>query len=200
MNINEEFRHPLIVKLQPSTHFRRIGFQEVTVQVDELGGITSTQFFRSVLVDTVGRTEVFMTIHIEYRNEKETDIVQNIDVLLVHNHIAKENHAGILSIRLSRMDTRFYQDYHTSLLTNLHGVLQTVLVYNHQRQVTSLRAGAKRGNLHHRRVIGQFLEPCHRFFKTGSLHKVRLLTISYKILLYGLLSTRHAHQQTDHST
>ena len=81
------------------TIYEGFGQTETTLQVDELGGITSTQFFRSVLVDTVGRTEVFMTIHIEYRNEKETDIVHNIDVLLVHNHITKENHAGILAIR-----------------------------------------------------------------------------------------------------
>ena len=200
MHINKEFRHPSVVKLQPSTHFRSIGFQEVAVQVDELGSVTSTQFFRSVLVDAVGRTKVFVTVHIEYRNENKAHIIQEIDILLFHHHIADKHHAGILAIGFSRVNARLNEDNHTALGTNLGRVLQTILIYDDQRQVTPLGTGTKRRNLHHRRVIGQFLEPSHGFGKTRGFYEVRLLTISHKIFFNGLLSTRDAHQQTEHST
>ena len=192
--IDEKFRHPTVIELQPSTHFGRIGLQEVTIEVDELGGVSGAQFFGAVLIDAVGSAEVFMPVHIEHGDEEEAHIIQEVDVLLVHNHIAEENHTGILSVGLTRMDARLNQDNHTSLLADLSGVLQSVLIDNHQRQVASLRAGAKGGYLHHRRVIGQLLEPCHSFSKTGGLHKVRLLAISHKIFFRGLLRARNAHQ------
>jgi len=121
--IDEKFRHPTVIELQPSTHFGCIGLQEVTIEVDELGGVSGAQFFGSVLVDAVGGPEIFVSVHIEHGNEEEAHIVQDVDVLLFHHHVAEENHAGILPVGFTRMDARFNQDNHTSLLTDLHGVL-----------------------------------------------------------------------------
>ena len=132
MHIDEQLRHPTVIELQPSTHFRCISLQEVTIEVDELGGITGTQFFRTILIDTVGCTEILVSVYIEDRDKQEAHMIQDIDVLFLYDHVAKEYHAGILSIRFTGMDTRFNQNNHTTFLTDLNRILQTILIHYHQ--------------------------------------------------------------------
>ena len=150
MHIDEEFRHPSVIELEPSTHFGCIGLHEVAVQVQVLSGVAGTQFFRSVLIDAVGSAEVLVSVYIEHRDEEEAHIVQEVEVLLLYNKVAEEDHARILTIGFAGMDTRFHQDDDTALLTDLYWVLEAILIDNYERQVASLRTGTERGDIHHR--------------------------------------------------
>ena len=150
MHIDEEFWHPSVIELEPSTHFGCIGLHKVAVQVQVLGGVTGTQFFRSVLIDAVGSAEVLVSVYIEYRDKEEAHIIQEVEVLLLYNQVAEEDHACILTIGFAGMNTRFHQNDDTALLTDLYRVLEAILIDNHERQVASLRTGAERSDIHHR--------------------------------------------------
>ena len=87
MNINKEFRQPVIVKFQPGLHLRGIGLKEIPVQVQLLCSIPGAQLLRAVLVYTVEGGKILVAVHIEDRNTEETHIIQHINVLLPDNHI-----------------------------------------------------------------------------------------------------------------
>ena len=84
-----------------------------------------------------------MSIHIENRDKKKTYVVEQLNILLVYNHVAKHNHRCVLAIGLAGMNARLDKDNGASLFADLLGGLKTILINDHKSQVATLRAGAE---------------------------------------------------------
>ena len=195
VNVDKELRHPAIVELQPRAHLRSVGLQEVAVEVEELRCVACSQLLGAILVDAVGGAEILVSIDVEYGNHQKTHVVQQLHILAVHHHITQHNHRRILTVGLARMYARLDENYGATLATNLVRRGETILIYNHKREVASLRTCAERLDVYHLRVVGQLVEECHRLIEMGSLYKVGEFAIGNKLLGRGLALATDAERE-----
>jgi len=74
--IHQEMRPPGGEHFYPVPHFRRIGFQEIAVEIETGRGASKTLLCGADLVGAMKRRSILVTVNVENRQKEDDDILE----------------------------------------------------------------------------------------------------------------------------